>query len=80
MKRALNCIFLGCQDLPGLGPHPGTFVFLAMSALGLFAGGIAGSLIMFFSFLPFYLAGAHARGDIYLLKKKWNEWDQGRAP
>jgi hypothetical protein len=80
MKHALNCIILGCQNLPGLGSHPGTFVFLAMVVLGYFAGGIVGSVILLVCFIPLYLTGAYFRGEIYLLNKKWKGWDQGGAP
>jgi hypothetical protein len=76
MKHIINRIVLGCQYLPGMGSHPGTRVFLAMAVLGFFAGGIVGSFILFVTFLPFYLAGAHTRGDIYLLRKKWKAFDE----
>lgn len=61
VMKMLRQIRRGCGTLPHLGPHPGTWILVALVAMGAIAGTWLGAGIMLLLFGPIYLAGAYSR-------------------
>jgi hypothetical protein len=47
--------------LPRVGPHPGTFILVALVSIGGIAAGLLGAMVMLGVFGPVYLLGAYER-------------------
>ena len=69
MIRFLRQALRGCRDLPGVGPHPGSFYLVVFILMGALAGGrgyvgaVIGALIMAAIVVPLYLIGAYERAE-----------------
>jgi uncharacterized membrane protein len=81
MMRLLRQVLRGCGDLPGVGPHPGSFYLVAFILMGALAGArghvgpLAGALIMAAVVVPLYLLGAYERAE----ESDRLEWPDRRA-
>ena len=72
MKKIIKQTIRGIGNLPYVGEHPGTPVFILMIFTGILAGcgrgniylGLFGGLVMILFFGPLYLYGAYDRANI----------------
>lgn len=64
MKRIVKQIARGCNTLPGVGSHPGTFIMFILIGLATAAAGVLGFIVGAAVYGPMYLYGAYCRAEL----------------